>query len=378
MSSNLTNNKTQTWFERNPKKTIFFILSFLLIITLIIFEKFLEFKNGVRESSDIRHIRLREHPPLSNTKQFFGDMENGKKKFYVFRTDDNGFIEPSKLYDNADKNLVFLGGSTTECYRVDENKRFPYLVGRLLENKTNYKINSYNSGVMGNNIMHSIDILINKIIPIKPDMVVLMHNINDLSVLIHEQTYWNTNPYRSLIMKKDNMSIFYILRNLKNMLFPNTFELIKEKVNIGLLIGKVVNNVDEFEKSRKQQIKLNNEKIISDFRQALNLFINVCKTYGIKPVLMTQANRVTPKAQVIKFREDLENQGLDYKEYYEIYSQMNDEIRKVAINNNVILIDLDKNIPKSEEYIYDLVHYNTNGSTYVANVIAENLEKFIK
>jgi len=64
------------------------------------------------------------------------------------------------------------------------------------------------SGVGGNNSLHSIDILVNKVIPIKPDIVVMMHNINDLVTLIYDQTYWGKNPTRKPITN------FYFHKNL--------------------------------------------------------------------------------------------------------------------------------------------------------------------
>ena len=52
----------------------------------------------------------------------------------------------------------------------------------------------------GNNSLHSLDILLNKIIPLKPNVVVMMHNINDLVALIYDKTYWSKNPTRQPII----------------------------------------------------------------------------------------------------------------------------------------------------------------------------------
>ncbi len=105
--------------------------------------------------------------------------------------------------------------------------RFPYLAGRLLEQQTHLKVNSYNAGRSGNNSLHSLNILLNKVVNLKPDIVVMMHNINDLAILMYEKTYWNTNPSRSPIQEKlptfktvgqDLRQTFYLVRDLT---FPN-------------------------------------------------------------------------------------------------------------------------------------------------------------
>lgn len=116
---------------------------------------------------------------------------------YPFRIDNNGFILPHNNYDNPDNKIVFIGGSTTECMYVTENNRFPYLTGQLIEEKTNKQINSYNAGVSGNSSIHSLDILLNKIIPKKPDIVVIMHAVNDYAILAYDHSYWPVGTPRS-------------------------------------------------------------------------------------------------------------------------------------------------------------------------------------
>ena len=113
------------------------------------------------------------------------------QKPFVLRVDRQGFIMPSKIHDHPDLTIAFLGGSTTECTYVDEDNRFPYLAGRLLERQTHLKVNSYNAGRSGNNTLHCLNVLLNKVVNLKPDIVVLMENINDLAILMYEKTYWN-------------------------------------------------------------------------------------------------------------------------------------------------------------------------------------------
>lgn len=376
----MTDPVKQSWFERNPKTTFLIFFLILSIGFIFVAEKILAYKKGVQKESPIRYIRLREHPPFTNTKQEFGEKNaDGTSRFYHFRTDKNGFIEPSVVHKNPDKSIVFLGGSTTECFAVDEEKRFPYLVGRLLEEKTGLEINSINSGVMGNHSMHSIDILLNKIIPMNPDIAVMMHNTNDLSILIHEGTYWNHHPFRSLIIKKEGMSALYFLRDLKNLLIPNLYEFIKEKINLGLILGTVINRqvVDEFASSRGKKMNLESGKMLPLFEKNLRLFISICRLHGITPVLMTQANRY--KAQLDSefsgMVKKLQDKGVTYEKYKGAYDSFNQMIREVGEEQNVLVVDLDQGIPKETKYLRDLVHYRTAGSVMAADMIAEKLEQ---
>jgi lysophospholipase L1-like esterase len=231
-------------------------------------------------------------------------------------TDQHGFIGPTEVHVDPDYKIVFLGGSTTECLYMEEKERFPYLVGRLLEQKMGKKFNTYNGGVSANESMHSMNILMNKVLPMHPTVVVFMNNINDLVVLRSQGSYWHTDSLKSHVQTSKNVF--------------TRFELPVTKHNVS------------------------DEAIALEFKRNLETFVAVCRIRGIKPVLMTQANRVE--------KDDL-------------YHHFNDVIRQVGAEKNVLVIDLANKIPKSTEYIYDSYHYTAQGAQLAAQTIASALEE---
>ncbi len=332
------------YFQRNNNEPF-------AIIALI--KKINNRKNDDGTFTAYRYVRLKEHLPNQNLsiKPNLGDIKDSNKllnKDYPFLTDANGFMLPQVEYKDANFSLVFMGGSTTECSFVKGDKRFPYLVGKFLEKNTTKKINVYNSGVSGNHTYHAIDLLINKIIPMHPKYVVLMECINDWTTLLFEGTYWNDNPTRSLIID------------------PNKL---------------VTINKDEWAHLRGKKLVMNRAFIIDEFSKAQNTFIAICKTNNIEPILMTQANRYKNIADEDIY-ENLKNKllpfGLTYDDVRLLNIDMNEEIRRNAIKNNVVLIDLEKEIPKSIEFMDDIVHYNDRGSMMAAYIISKELIKFIK
>ena len=56
----------------------------------------------------------------------------------------------------------------------------------------------------------------------------------------------------------------------------------------------------------------------------------------------------------------------------------NDITREVGIKNNILVIDLAKEMPKSTEFYYDFLHYSNQGSKKVAEIINSNLQPFLK
>jgi hypothetical protein len=202
------NKSNSSWVSENPKKTGLIIFVIVLLISLLIVDRLMIYfqANEPRQGPEIvRAIRLREHHPGLNKiiypdEFYLAKTDNLIAQEYPFRIDNNGFILPHNNYNNPDHKIVFIGGSTTECMYVTENNRFPYLTGQLIEEKTNKYINSYNMGGAGNNSMHSLDIILNKIIPMNPDIIVIMHAVNDYTDLAYDHTYWPIGTPRSEII----------------------------------------------------------------------------------------------------------------------------------------------------------------------------------
>ncbi len=374
------------WFAKNPRKTFAFFLALLLFGATFITEKALSLKAHTQKSGITRVIRLREHEPRFAGRITPGDDElrmadSLVRKEYRFRTDSEGFIEPALIHQHPDLNLVFLGGSTTACYYVDEEKRFPALAGRLLEKDLKLKVNSCNSGVGGNFSLHSLDILLNKVIPLQPEMAVMMHNINDLAVLMYARSYWSKD------FKKGHTSPIVELhpriidtRLLVDYLIPNLYLELKstEKwLRRTLRPKKAASQEDELRDIRGKKITLDKEFLVKEFKMNQQLFINICKARNITPVLMTMANRLkeNPDPLIVQLTKGLKkDQGITYQDYKEIFDLFNQAIRQIGADNRVLVIDLAQAVPQEKEYLYDLVHFTNRGSELAAGVIKEKLQ----
>ena len=313
-------------------------------------------KPEVSPKGATRFVRLREQYPFYDnnvipSSDYLEKCDSLEKIPYSIRIDSDGYIKPSVVCKNPDLKIFFLGGSTTECLYVTENKRFPYLVGKRISEDLDICVNSYNSGRGGNHSMHSIIILLSKVLPERPDIVVLMHNLNDLNTLYMEGSYWNDNPFRSMLIDP---------RSDREVDFDDEF----------FLKGRAI------KKYRERQ-----NDIIASFRNSLETFIEICKSWGITPVLMTQANRISKDPDPVIHRgllKRLKLHGEVYEDYYNIYHEMNQTARSVAENKEIQLIDLDRKGLNNKTNIYDAVHLNDNGSISVAEIISDSLKDVVK
>jgi lysophospholipase L1-like esterase len=380
--SNEPNSKN--WLERHPKKVLF-LLIFLVVGSLaLLTEKILAVKaRGLRHPGVAkRYIKLREFEPLYADILIPGPealriSDSLVSKGYVLRIDENGFIMPSRVHDAPDLTLAFLGGSTTECVYVDEESRFPYLTGRLLEQKTGLQVNSYNAAKSGNNSLHSLNILLNKVVPLHPQLVVMMHNINDLSILLYEKTYWNHHPSRSPILER-KLSFKTVLKNLedtarmiRDLTFPNLSSELRRLFHFHFGAP-----ADEFKEVRGQKVSIDQRYLVAQFSLDLQTFVNLCRARGITPVLMTQPSRLTesPDALIAQLMKTMEKEeGITYKQFKEAFDLFNDTIRELGARNRVLVIDLAQQIPATRENLCDVAHFNDTGSRLVAHTIADAL-----
>ncbi|MCX5890001.1 MAG: SGNH/GDSL hydrolase family protein [Deltaproteobacteria bacterium] len=385
MSSDLSR---KTWLERHPKKIIFLIVFLVVCGLALVTEKILALKAGnLRHPQGVkRYIDLREFPPgysdiLLPPKEALTVSDTLVRRDYLIRVDDDGFIMPSKVHEHPDLVLAFLGGSTTECIYDDENNRFPYLAGHLLEEKTGLKVNSYNAAKSGNDSLHSINVLLNKVVPLKPDIAVTMENINDLAVLLYEGTYWNKHPTRSpLVVKKPTWktvgkNLEETFRLARDLVIPNLYSVIYQLVHVESKFKK-----DEFKQVRGRKIEVHPDQLVPEFTLNLQTFINICRARGITPVLMTMPSRLKddPDALIARLMKGLEvQQGITYREFKGAFDRFNQVIREVGARNQLLVVDLAREIPQEKEYMSDVAHYTPAGSRLVAQKIAAALRPVV-
>lgn len=365
------------------KKRLFnSLISFFILIILLFVTDYLlgvMYEDRPKEYIPQRHIYLREHSPgeIYTFQQPLGFFERDKsiegKREVRFVIDEKGFLEPSNLLADSDISIAFMGGSTTECSSVTELKRFPYLVGQLL-NQQGWKVNTMNAGVSKNNSSHSLNIYINKVFVEEPDIAVMMHNINDLNHLMKEKRYWHSNGVPTHIISPP-------IRSLKTALIANMKSVFP---NIGLRFDRTVYNLraKSSPEPKARKIPRPTEEDMADifrqFRENLNLFISISRIKGITPVLMTQGSRIKTDFVGIERMKDFTQSSMEMplEEYKVLYAEMNQIIRDVCKEQGVLMIDLDKiSLP---EHIYDAVHYNDTGSEFVAGKIADQLAPLVE
>ncbi len=362
---------------------VVFVNLVLLIVMLKVIDIFFE-----EEVPDFqiqqRQISLNEYPSNADfvagpSSSVFNATQNLENKEYRLRTDQYGFIigpsDIGRLHDDID--IIFFGGSTTECFFVDEDKRFPYLVGEILSNETGKRVTVRNAGLMGKHSMKSNFDLMTRGLQTNPKTVVLMHNINDLVQLLYVNSYFDGPDTRRIttdvVENKNRRSFLYRWAfQVKEWVMPNLYREVTQIFNSENGEGL---NEDEWAGWRNES-EIEYDYVKGKFKNSLLTFISIAKSNNMQVVLMTQFNRFNVDDDfIVKNYYDNVVKSINHNSFFEFYHIFNDVIREVADNENVLLVDLAKEIPPTMEYLYDAVHVNTNGSVLSAHIIADLLNR---
>lgn len=405
-------------FEEHPKKTSAVIL--LVIFTVIMMgvewtlSSFHE-ELGISKSPEktfARFLRLREWRPNSTKiyrapKARFNDPNGPVDDAYELRIDAAGFIWPSIIHDKPDAEIVFLGGSTTECLYIRPKMRFPYLVGRQVEQTTNLRINAINAGKSGNHTMHSVLNYLGKVVPRKPQYVVLMHALNDIGILNGLKTYWNERKGIELVQDEKGIGrsgrVSAFMRQVRDSTIPFTYRVVRNGIKAAKeRLSAQWNSFNATQQNSaakpapqllmngSAQAKLNAETEIQrrksfreSFEPALRSFVRLVKAWRSEPILMTQvlvsrsdAEKASREGAFLA-PEALRKGNFDRESFGLMLDYANAIIRHVATSEGVMLIDLSAARQWGNEDVYDGLHFTETGSRRVADVIAGVLSRHI-
>ena len=374
-----------SFYKKHPRLTVFLFNAIIIFGITLLAEAYFKskFKDPhvqYKNTGTERAVRLREGRPFADVyitpnDDIIGRSDNLEQKPFLHRYDKDGFLLPNVGHKNPEAEVYFLGGSTTMCSFNDETIRFPYLSGKLATEKTGKKINTFNAAHSNNNSLHSLNILLNKILPKKPSHVVMMHNCNDFLTLSSYGGYWNENSgsFSPVIkMPGSNRNFTSAIISIKDWLYPNLYHAIENAVSQK---NNLVNNDANFKKEYM------GDKFYKElFSKNLNLFIAICRATGAEPILMTQAHRLLeqPDPAIQKYYEFMagpyeHKTPLSYHLFRKLEIVFNETIRNIGAENDVTVIDLEKNIPANNNYMYDPYHLTDEGCKMAAGIISDSL-----
>lgn len=218
-----------------------------------------------------RSIRLKEfsknikkvHIPTASYLEASPSLK--KNQAYSQTTDSDGLMTTSYQFKH-DYHVIMIGDSFVENIFVDESKRMTnYLEKSFLQHQKKIKIN--NAGVSGSTGLNLLNTVINKLVFIKPDLIIYVQPSCDFAALTYEKGYGNDSKFFSNLIPssgKDEFKYETILENSYQILNNiSVLSKVCEVNNIDLCIATCCSN------SSKHQLKIMND-IIREKHHLLN------------------------------------------------------------------------------------------------------------
>ncbi len=266
--------------------------------------------------------------------------------------------------------ILAIGGSTTESTKLAAKERYPALLQDLLrEHYPASDIEVFNAGRGWYTTKHSLINYVTDLRDWQPDLVILMHAINDL--------YRSFSPPQCAMGDYNRFwSHFYgpSIRGAK----PPTFE---EHVLWHYSFAW-------YSQLRRHERDLPLARYVSlkDFEQHLRRFVHYVRSDQVPVILMTQPSLY--KAQMRAEEKEILQFGLSFcltrysffhEEYpaphslYRAMQAFNDVTRTVAQQEQVGLVDAAPQIAKDVRNFFDDVHYKTGASHKIASMAAQHI-----
>ena len=318
----------------------------------------------------LAELILRIYNPLPS--RFRGDKiqlkTNVKKKILIkprikgldriinYSNNSLGFRGEERSSDN-NYSIITVGGSTTECSLLDDNKTWTALLGNKLK-KINPKIWINNAGLDGASTYGHNILLDDYILKLKPNMIIFLIGVNDRGkkdfskedgmLINRRESFFKTlikwSETANLI---NNLLLMYKTHSV-NIGHKSEFKITKLEIDSRVTDSTTINN-----------LRMNNLDNLNTYNKRVSMLADKCKSNNIIPVFVTQP---------------LIYGGLGWA-LMELY---NKELINVCNKKSIAYIDLANLLPKNKDYFYDQMHYTNRGAEAVSEQIFLNLTSQFK
>ena len=264
--------------------------------------------------------------------------------------------------------LVFLGGSTTENYRFNDEDTFPVLVGGTLARRIKQRVRVFNAGMSGGTTAHSLARLQHQVLDLQPDLIVVQHAINDLLSGFHPGYRKDQRHLpRAEMSRSDRL---YVLSWLRRGRARSDFA---TGVPYGVLQSPV-----RVERTRSV-LRYDDFPALAVFRRNLLSMAAVAAAHDIPILFLTQASMYAadiPAAEkarrfvMIRSLTDVGATPPDVESLARGMDAFNGAVRNLPQTSLVAVHDLARRIDLTTELFYDDCHLTREGNRRVWHLLS--------
>ena len=314
--------------------------------------------------------------PQDRKYQFTNNKTDKLDKIIYSSRNHMGFRgEPSPQKFPEYLTIIAVGGSTTACEFISDNKTWCDLLAINLKNKFKY-LWLNNAGLDGHSTYGHIVLMEDYIIKIRPKVVLFLIGANEIKLE-------TSRVYDNQQFKKPLAGLFALWDNLVNKsevlnYSINFFRFSKAKRRGITHTPWNFYSMQQFDIPAEEVSRIlleQKQKYLTPYAERLNRLIVISRQNSIEPVLITQPSVFGDLIDPITGINLARGGTFDWngKLFWQILELYNDVVRNIAAEHHVGLIDLAREMPKTTEYYYDTFHFTNTGCEKVAEIIYQNL-----
>ena len=283
--------------------------------------------------------------------------------------------------------IFCLGGSTTFNPFLEFEDSYPRRLEKLLKAKhPNRKIELQNAGMGWYTSQHSLINYLIRVRRFKPDLVVVMHGINDLFRSFSPPAY----AIRGIGYRSDyshflgpQADLFMDLSQQREPALADAVFMVREGTNF--FTRNFFSDL-RYRAKQNQAVPVTKFQSLPSFMRNMESLVGLTNSHGVRVILVTQPFFYRPdltedERRVIKLPQELTTDGArqaDLSSMANGMNQFNEVVRRLAKEKKLPLVDAEPALPKTLEFFKDDVHYTPKGSQRLAEQVAKMIKRIFE
>jgi lysophospholipase L1-like esterase len=271
--------------------------------------------------------------------------------------------------------LLTIGGSTTECQYLSDGKTWTDILGQNLETDFD-RVWINNAGLDGHSTFGHQVLMADYVSKLKPKLALFLVGVNDVGR--QDLVHWEVDEVKTRI---DIYSIRGFVKSVSS--YSETFALLLNLSRYYRAVRKRVTHREidltqlEMEPAAASNLRASPTKNLNSYETRLVRLINLTRENQIDPVFITQPALHGAGIDDVT-GVDLGRIRVERVASSDTLEMYNDVTRRVGQKENVLVIDLARELPKSSRYFYDFFHFTNEGATKVGDIVYKHLKPYLR
>lgn len=289
----------------------------------------------------------------------------GMDKHLLHSKNSIGFRGP-ELSDSNNLKILCMGGSTTECFYLNDGKDWPNVLGKNLKKEyPNVWLN--NAGMDGQSTFGHIQLLKQYIINLKPNYIILMCGLNDMGLDTPSRFDENQNFF------KKAWNFLELPATIRNIVRSG-------KAKKSDLNHRFISDLSQEEKLTISDSTIierlkNESRYLELYKKRLSEIYKLCNDNNIKIIFVAQTILYSDETDLFSnvYLGDLKTGEINGKTRSLILKLYNKATFDFANEKEIPFINLAARLPKDSRFFYDGYHFTNDGADMAAGIIYDEI-----